>query len=129
MLSILKRDGNKLVCRKEDVNMKIGQEITIIEPRQLESICGEKTFNVKEGDKALITKRGVKYLTGEARGKIVFDNEEKVISYDVENIAKRIAKNLSYDLGQCEFEDYLEEMDLTLKDVIDSILEELEEFI
>lgn len=109
--------------------MKIGQEIKITESRKLESICGGQILNVKEGDKALITKHGVKYLTGEARGKIVFDNEEKVISYDVENIAKRIAKNLSYDLGQCEFEDYLEEMDLTLKDVIDSILEELEEFL
>nr|WP_295684579.1 hypothetical protein [uncultured Lachnoclostridium sp.] len=109
--------------------MKIGQEIKITESRKLESICGGQILNVKEGDKALITKYGVKYLTGEARGKIVFDNEEKVISYDVENIAKRIAKNLVYDLGQYEFEDYLEEMDLTLKNLIDSILEELEEFI
>ncbi|MFR2889142.1 MAG: hypothetical protein ACLTDM_13215 [Clostridium butyricum] len=109
--------------------MKIGQEITITEPRQLESLSGEKIFNVKEGDKALMTKHGVKYLTGEARGKIVFNSEEKVINYDVENIAKRVADNLFYDLGHCDFEDYLEEIDLTLNDVINSILEELEQFI
>ena len=109
--------------------MKIGQEIKITEPRKLETICGGQIINVKEGDKALITKQGIKYLTGEARGKIVFSNEERVASYDVENIAKRIAENLVYDLGQYEFKDYIEEMDLTLKDVINSILEELEEFI
>ena len=109
--------------------MKIGQEIEIKEPRKLETICGGQIINVKAGDRALITKRGVKYLTGEARGKIVFDKEEKEISYDVENIAKRIAKNLAYDLGQYEFKDYLEEMNLSLEDVINSILEELEEFI
>lgn len=109
--------------------MKIGQEIKITESRKLESICGGQILNVKEGDKALITKYGVKYLTGEARGKIIFNNEEKVINYDVENIAKRIADNLYYDLGHCDFEDYLEEIDLTLNDVINSILEELEQFI
>lgn len=109
--------------------MKIGQEIKITESRQLETLGGGKIVNVKEGDKALVIKNGIKYLTGEARGKIVFDNEERVISYDVENIAKRIAKNLIYDLGHYEFEEYLEDNDMTLQNVINSILEELEEFI
>lgn len=109
--------------------MKIGQEIKITESRQLESIGGGQIFNVKEGDKALITKSGIKYLTGEARGKIVFGNEEKVNSYDVENIAQRIAKNLVYTLGNYQFKEYLEDIDLTLKDVTNSILEELEEFL
>lgn len=109
--------------------MKIGQEIKITESRQLETLGGGKIVNVKEGDKALVIKNGIKYLTGEARGKIVFDNEERVISYDVDNIAKRIAKNLIYDLGHYEFEEYLEDNDLTLQNVINSILEELEEFI
>lgn len=109
--------------------MKIGEEIIITEPKQLQTIGGNEIYNIKEGDKALVTKEGIKYLTGEAVGKIVFNNEEKEKRYDTKNIAKRIAKNLAYSLGNCEFEDFLEDMELTLDDVISSILEELEEFI
>lgn len=109
--------------------MKIGEEIRVSEPSQLKTILGEKTFNIKEGDKYLVTKSGIRYLTGEARGKMVFINNKNEVSYDVDNIAKRIATKLANDLGQSYFYDYLEDIDLTLDDVTNFIMEELEEYI
>lgn len=44
---------------------------------------------------------------------------------NVEDMANRIAEKLANDLGYFEFNEYLEERGLTLKDVINSISNEL----
>ncbi|NFT08117.1 hypothetical protein FDF26_13795 [Clostridium botulinum] len=106
--------------------MKIGQEFKVTEPVKLQMLGGENILNVKVGDRGVVTKFGVKYLTGEARGKIVFDDTEKVIEYDVENISKRIVKSI---INRYEFKEFLEDIEVSEKDLIDNALEELSEYI
>ena len=108
---------------------KIGQEIIIDKDKKIESVLGNTVIDVKKGDKALITRNSIKFLTGEARGKIMLLEKEKIEGFDMDNIIKRIAKNVYYELGQYVFDEFLEEMDLSLKDVEDSIYEELSQFI
>lgn len=43
----------------------------------------------------------------------------------MDNIARRIAKNLILDLGGQDFKDYLMDMEITMRDFEESILEEL----
>lgn len=108
--------------------LRLGQEVEITEAYEAETIIGGEKMQVVEGDKAVVTLQGLKYITGEAYGKYA-PLQEVPIGYDIMNIANRIAKNLVLDLGGQDFLNYLEELELELRDVEESILEELSLFI
>ncbi|MBY0756532.1 hypothetical protein K5V21_13875 [Clostridium sardiniense] len=86
----------------------------------------KKITPLKVGDKGIMTKSGIRYLSGEAKDSIVYNIVDRP-SYDTENIAKRILQNLKYDVFR--FEDLLYDEEIKDEEVINSILEELEEFI
>lgn len=104
--------------------LRLGQEVEITEAYEAETIIGGEKIQVKEGDKAVVTLYGLKYTTGEAYGKYAPLNEVPV-GFDMDNIARRIAKNLILDLGGQDFKDYLMDMGITMRDFEESILEEL----
>lgn len=108
--------------------MKIGQEIIIKENATLGTVLSENIIEVKIGDKAIVTKLGIKYLTGEASGKIKIDNKEDVVTYDVDNISKRIARSIERDFG-CDLDSYMEDNEVTIKNLIEIIWDELSEYI
>ena len=90
--------------------MMIGEEIIIQEDKQIKTILTNKVLNVKRGDKALITKEGITYLTGEARGKTEFVNNPENILYDIDNISKIIVRALMSRFE--ELEDYMNDYDI-----------------
>lgn len=109
--------------------MKIGQEIIVKEDLTIKSMLSKNIIHIKVGDKALVTKLGIKYLSGEGRGKINIDNKKDNISgYDIENISKRIALKIKNEFGY-DFDYYLEENELIMQDLIDIIEDELSEYI
>lgn len=115
--------------------MKIGQEIIVKEDLTIKSMLSKNIIHIKVGDKALVTKLGIKYLSGEGRGKIKIDNKKDNISgydivsgYDIENISKRIALKIKNEFGY-DFDYYLEENELIMQDLIDIIEDELSEYI
>ncbi len=98
---------------------KIGQEITITEPFEIESALSNKTLNVKTGDKGFIDSKGLlHYTTGEARGKIHKVDDVEVGGYDYENIAKLIFKRLN---SQFSLTDVFEDIDIPDSDFIEEI--------
>ena len=108
--------------------MKIGQEITIKEDSFIQSIFGEEVIEVKTGDKAIITKKGIKYITGDARNKINIYDKSKIKGYDVDNISKRVTKALIDNFSDM-FEEYMEDYEVTKKELEDIVYDELSEFI
>lgn len=95
---------------------KLGDVITIDKNHTIQSFGG-KELNVDKGDKAIVTSTGLKYITGEAKGKIVLlDGDIKGCNYD--NIANLIYQRLSlnYDLDS-----YIDDNDLNMLDVVDDI--------
>lgn len=107
--------------------MMIGEEIIIQEDKQIKTILTDKVLNVKRGDKALITKRGITYLTGEARGKTEFVNNPENIRYDIDNISKIIVRAL---MSRCEeLEEYMNDYDIKKSELYECVGDELEKFI
>ena len=104
--------------------IRFGQEVEMTESKEVKTVVGERVMHIKEGDRALVTLNGLRYITGEAYGKLA-PLQEIPKGFDVDNIARRIAKNLVLDLGGQDFKEYLIDMELTMKDIEDSILEEL----
>lgn len=103
--------------------MKIGQEIEFKNDFKIETVLSKTILQVKEGDKALVTKRGLKILTGEAKGKITaFAKNDKVAGVDYENIANIIFRRLinAYDLD--EFMDYEGIKESEMIDEIEDVL-------
>lgn len=110
--------------------MKIGEEMIISEPKQLKTILGDKVLNIKKGDKAVVVKGGIRYLTGEARGKIDLSDKESIEDdYDTLNIAKRLTYVLTRELDQFELKEYLDDIGLTMRDLIETVQHELEYYI
>lgn len=110
--------------------MKIGQEIIIKEPTQIKSFMGEQVFNIKEGDRALVTKSGLKFLSGEAKRKTLLNEEaSKATGYDRNNIAEIIVKAIMSEIGRYEFEEMLEEREMRVDDIIDTVAYKLSDFI
>lgn len=110
--------------------MKIGQEIIINESTQVKSLVGEQTFNIKEGDRALVTKSGLKFLTGEVKGKTILNEEaSKATEYDRYNIAEIVVKAIMREVGQYEFQDLLDETELRVDDIINEVAYKLSDFI
>ena len=108
--------------------MKIGQEITIKENSFIQATFGKEVIEVKTGDKAIITKKGIKYITGDARNKINIYDKLDIKGYDIDNICKRIVNALKNNLGY-DFEEYLEDSDLSTQDLENIVWDELSEYI
>ena len=108
--------------------MKIGQEITIKENSFIQATFGEEVIEVKTGDKAIITKMGIKYITGDARNKINMSNKLDIKGYDIDNICKRIVKALINNSSDM-FEEYMEDYEVTKKDLEEIVYDELKEYI
>lgn len=107
--------------------MMIGEEIIIQEDKQIKTVLTDKVLNVKKGDKALVTKEGIVYLTGEARGKTEFVNNQETILYDIDNISKIIVRTL---INRCEaLEDYMADYGIEKCELYECVGDELEKFI
>lgn len=107
--------------------MKIGQEIKFKENFEIEAIISKTKLEIKEGDRALITKSGFKVLTGEARGKrLDFNKDEKAEGYDYSNISKLIFNRLDavfeleryLDDEEIGYEEFIEEIEDVLMDIL-----------
>ena len=107
--------------------MIIGEEIIIQEDKQIKTAFTDKVLNVKIGDKAIVTKDGITYLTGEARGKTEFVNNPKNILYDIDNISKIIVKALINRFE--ELEDYMSDYNIQKRELYECVGDELEKFI
>lgn len=108
--------------------MKIGEEIIILKDTLIESTPGGNVLKVKAGDKAIETKMGLKYITGDAKGKINISDKFKIKGYDVDNISKRIVKTLIDNFSDM-FEDYLEDFDISKEDLEEIVYDELIQYI
>lgn len=87
--------------------MKIGEEVTFKNDFKIETMLSKTVLQVKENDKALVTKNGLKILTGEAKGKITgFAEDDKVYGVDYRNIAKMIFNRIDVLFGLEEYWDY-----------------------
>ena len=114
---------------KGEVSMKvkIGSEMIITEDFEIKGFFNEDTILVKKGDKGFIDSSGsMHYETGNARGKIQRFNDLELKGYDTENIAKLIYEVLKY---RYSFDDFLEDNDLEIKDVIDELDYQLSEIL
>lgn len=99
--------------------MKIGQEIKFKNDFKIETLLTNTKLQVKEGDNALVTKNGLKILTGEARGKITnFQESEQIKGYDHENISKMILQRLNNVFG---LEEFAQDEDVDFSEMIDEI--------
>ena len=107
--------------------MKIGQEITIKENKFIVGL-NDEVIEIKANDKAIITKYGVRYLDGYAKGKINISDKSKIKGYDVDNISKRIVNTL-IDNFSYMFEEYMEDYDVNRKDLEEIVHDELNEYI
>lgn len=107
--------------------MKVGEEIVIEKDTLIETTPSGNVLEIKAGDKAIGTKMGIKYLTGNARGKTNISYASKVKGYDVDNICNRIAKALINNFT--DIEEYMEDYDITTKDLEEVIYDELNEYI
>lgn len=99
--------------------MKIGQEVKFKNDFMIETIINKVGLQVKEGDKALVTKNGLKILNGEARGKITsFQEGEQIKGYDYSNIAKIIFRRLN---GVFAIENYLDDEEISVEEFLEEI--------
>ncbi|MDU4954011.1 MAG: hypothetical protein E6X21_17005 [Clostridium sp.] len=108
--------------------LKIGQERIIKIPITIKGVLSEENIEIKPGDRVLIMKNGLKFLTGNARGKQTFEEREEKLDFDIENISKRILESIKYSIGS-EFEELLEGLEIKESMIIEYIEEELENFI
>ncbi|MGL6184730.1 MAG: hypothetical protein ACRC1T_05060 [Clostridium chrysemydis] len=106
----------------------IGTDLTVQEDYKLKDFNNNVT-QVRKGDRILVTKDNLKYLTGDARGKFSYDldliDKEQ---YDVQNISSRIVEVVMSSLGY-DFEELMEERDITKEELIEDVFEELDYFI
>ena len=84
--------------------MKIGKEIKFKNDFEIETMIKKDKIKVKKGDKAIVTKHGLKILNGYARGKILpFEKNNKPEGIDYENISKLIYRRLNSEYDMLEF--------------------------
>ncbi len=99
--------------------MKIGQEITIREDFEINSIVSNTAINIKEGDKAFLDSKGFLHITtGKGRGKIVKMDGIEPTGYDYGNISKMILNRLNGVFG---LEIYLDDEEIDKQEIIDEI--------
>lgn len=98
--------------------MKIGQEVKFKNDFKIKEMISGKVLHVKEGDKAIATKNGLKILTGEARGKITEYIDEQPKGFDYMNISKMIFDRLDVVFG---LELFLDDEAIDSKEFIEEI--------
>ncbi len=98
--------------------MKIGQEVKFKNDFKIKAMISGKVLHVKEGDKAIATKNGLKILTGEARGKITEYIDEQPKGFDYMNISKMIFDRLDAVFG---LELFLDDEAIDSKEFIEEI--------
>lgn len=103
--------------------MKIGQEITVREDFEVNTIVSNKVITIKEGDKGFLDSKGFLHITtGEGRGKIVKMDGIDTDGYDYGNISRMILNRLNGVFG---LEMYLDDEEIDKQEVIDEIREVL----
>ncbi|WP_434793129.1 hypothetical protein TPDSL_23200 [Terrisporobacter petrolearius] len=102
---------------------RLGQEVRFKNSFEIESELSKNKLQVKEGDKAIVTRSGFKIANGEARGKILnFVDGEEVKGHDYTNIARMIYRRLDAVYG---LEMYLDDEEIEM----DRFLEEIEDIL
>lgn len=97
----------------------IGQVIGFEEDFEIKSCLSNSKVFVKKGDKAVITKRGYRILSGDGEGKILpFDDDVNIAGYSTSSMAKFIYEKLRYEHP---FDDILEDYDIDSKEIICNI--------
>lgn len=102
--------------------MKIGQEVKFKNDFKIETMISKTVLHVKEGDKAIATKNGLKILTGEARGKITDYIDEQPKGFDYMNISKMIIQRLNNVFNLEEFAYYEEIRFSEMVDEVEDVL-------
>lgn len=106
---------------------RLGQEVKFTKGFEIESELSKTKLQVKEGDKAIITRSGIKIANGKARGKILnFVDGEEVKGHDYTNIARLIHRRLNAIYGLemflddegIEMDGFLEEIEDILMDIL-----------
>lgn len=111
-----------------DNKFPIGTDLTVDQNYELKGFDNSVT-QVKKGDRILITRTGLLYLTGDARGNYtISENLIDKTQYDVQNISFRVAETIMSVLG-CDFENFIYEMGITKEELIETVYEELDYFI
>lgn len=98
---------------------RLGQEVKFTKGFEIEAILSKTKLQVKEGDKAIVTRSGLKIINGEARGKILnFVDGEEVKGHDYTNISKIIYERLN---NAFLIEPILEDDGYEVKDILEEI--------
>lgn len=108
----------------------IGSELIAQKDYELKGFSNdEDAIQVKKGDKILVTRRGLEYITGAAIGNLTL-NENLIdkTAYDTDNIALRITDTIISFLGE-DFKEFIEWHGIEKQELIEEILNELDYFI
>lgn len=106
----------------------IGTDLTVDQDYELKGFDNSVT-QVKEGDRILVTRTGLLYLTGNARGNYtISENLIDKTQYDVQNISFRVVESIISSLGD-DFKDFIYEMEINKEELIETVYEELDYFI
>lgn len=106
---------------------RLGQEIKFKHCFEIQATVSKSKLQVKEGDRAIVTRSGFKIVTGEAKGKILnFVDGEEVKGTDYTNIARMIYSRLNavyrlemyLDDEEIEMDGFLEEIEDVLMDIL-----------
>jgi len=106
---------------------RLGQGVKFTKGFEIESELSKYKLQVKEGDKAIITRTGFKIINGEARGKIlVFNQDEQVKGIDYESISRIIYRRLNstfslemyLDDEEIDKNEFVEEIEDILSDIL-----------
>lgn len=111
-----------------DNKFPIGTDLTVDKDYKLKGF-DNNIIQVKEGDRILVTRTGLLYLTGDARGNYtISENLINKTQYDVQNISFRVVESIISSLGD-DFKEFIEEMGITKEELIETVYEELDYFI
>ncbi|EPB8173098.1 hypothetical protein ACRTAL_002273 [Clostridium perfringens] len=111
-----------------DNKFPIGTDLTADQDYELKGFNDDIT-QVKKGDRILVTRTGLLYLTGDARGNYtISENLINKTQYDVQNISFRVVESVISSLGD-DFKEFIEEMGITKEELIETVYEELDYFI
>ena len=98
---------------------RLGQEVKFKNGFEIETTISKAKLQVKEGDRAIVTRSGFKIVTGEAKGKILNFIEEEVKGHDYSNIARMIYNRLNAVYGlEMYLDEFLEEIEDVLMDIL-----------
>ncbi|MBO3356216.1 hypothetical protein [Clostridium perfringens] len=111
-----------------DNKFPIGTDLTVDQDYELKGFNDDIT-QVRKGDRILVTRTGLLYLTGDARGDYtISENLIDKTQYDVQNISFRVVESIISSLGD-DFKNFIEERGITKEELIETVYEELDYFI